>query len=243
MRRTRRSDPGTVCRTGPITSRVTRWWRRWTKSASTARYSSLVFHVPLRRQLCGGSAAGPSGPVRHRQAGRPGRSGSGRCRRRVEADAGRGRGAYHGAEGGRARPNDPGLDRILRRRRHDFPVNILCWGNLEPAPRCRSPSRHAIHHRPSGHPAAARAARAATALGRPPEGAGTRQAPERGDQGQRRLHAVAGAVSVSRTFGTRWPACSMPGVSIAACGAPTGRARSPSSTTSRPSSRFFAPTA
>src|SRR5258706_9142311 len=29
-------------------------------------------------------------------------------------------------------PNDPGLDRILRAAvRHDFPVNILCWGNLE----------------------------------------------------------------------------------------------------------------
>jgi transposase, IS5 family len=35
----------------------------------------------------------------------------------------------------------------------------------------------------------------ATPLGRPPEGARTRQAPERGDQDQRRLHAVAGAVS------------------------------------------------
>jgi hypothetical protein len=29
-------------------------------------------------------------------------------------------------------PNDPGLDRILRAAvRHDFPVNILCWGNLD----------------------------------------------------------------------------------------------------------------
>jgi predicted TIM-barrel fold metal-dependent hydrolase len=29
-------------------------------------------------------------------------------------------------------PNDPGFDRILRAAvRHDFPVNILCWGNVE----------------------------------------------------------------------------------------------------------------
>ena len=29
-------------------------------------------------------------------------------------------------------PGDPGLDRILREAvRHDFPVNILCWGNLD----------------------------------------------------------------------------------------------------------------
>src|SRR6266511_980673 len=28
-------------------------------------------------------------------------------------------------------PNDPGLDRILRAAvKHDFPVNILCWGNV-----------------------------------------------------------------------------------------------------------------
>ena len=29
-------------------------------------------------------------------------------------------------------PNDPSLDRILRAAvRYDFPVNILCWGNLD----------------------------------------------------------------------------------------------------------------
>jgi predicted TIM-barrel fold metal-dependent hydrolase len=36
-------------------------------------------------------------------------------------------------EPGRDRdPNDPGLDRICRSAvKHDFPVNILCWGNLD----------------------------------------------------------------------------------------------------------------
>jgi predicted TIM-barrel fold metal-dependent hydrolase len=35
---------------------------------------------------------------------------------------------------GRA-PNDPGIDRIARAAvRYDFPLNILCWGNLEAAP-------------------------------------------------------------------------------------------------------------
>jgi hypothetical protein len=38
----------------------------------------------------------------------------------------------------------------------------------------RSPSRHAIHHRPSGHDAAAHAARPASALGPPAQSAGTR---------------------------------------------------------------------
>jgi hypothetical protein len=29
-------------------------------------------------------------------------------------------------------PNDPGLDRILRAAvKHDFPVNILCWANVD----------------------------------------------------------------------------------------------------------------
>src|SRR4030088_1134877 len=32
-------------------------------------------------------------------------------------------------------PDDPGLDRILRAAvRHDFPVNILCWGNVGRGP-------------------------------------------------------------------------------------------------------------
>jgi len=35
-------------------------------------------------------------------------------------------------EPGRDQPNEAGVDRILREAvRHDFPVNILCWGNLE----------------------------------------------------------------------------------------------------------------
>jgi predicted TIM-barrel fold metal-dependent hydrolase len=34
--------------------------------------------------------------------------------------------------GGERAPTDPGLDRILRAAvRYDFPVNILCWGNLD----------------------------------------------------------------------------------------------------------------
>src|SRR3970040_112350 len=43
----------------------------------------------------------------------------------------------------------------------------------------RPPPRNAIHHRPSGHHAAAHARRPRrSALGRPTEGAGPRQAPE-----------------------------------------------------------------
>jgi len=31
----------------------------------------------------------------------------------------------------RREPTDPGLDRIARAAaKHDFPVNILCWGNV-----------------------------------------------------------------------------------------------------------------
>jgi L-fuconolactonase len=73
-------------------------------------------------------------------------------------------------------PNDPGLDRILGAAvRHDFPVNILVLGQPGRG-HCadRSPSRHAIHRRPSGHHAAARAARPAAALGRPAESSRTR---------------------------------------------------------------------
>ena len=96
-----------------------------------------------------------------------------------------------------ARADDPGLDRIARAAvRYDFPVNILCWDNLDAGTALidRHPdTRFIIDHlgilQPRVPPAPPRA------LGRPAEGAGTRQAPERRDQGQRRLHAVAGAVS------------------------------------------------
>ena len=76
-------------------------------------------------------------------------------------------------------PNHPGLDRILREAvRHDFPVNMLCWGNLDAGTALidRHPdTRFIIDHlgilqpRTRGRPGAA-------ALGRPAEGAGTRQA-------------------------------------------------------------------
>ena len=60
-------------------------------------------------------------------------------------------------------PDDPGLDRIARAAvRHDFPVNLPVLGQSGRGQGAdRSPSRHAVHHRPSRHPAATRAAGAA----------------------------------------------------------------------------------
>ena len=140
--------------------------------------------------------------------------------------------------GGKARSGRPGArPDPARRRQARFPGQHAVLGKRGRGHGGdRSPSRYALHHRPSGPPAAAHAARPAAALGRPAESAGPCQAQECRDQGERRLHAVAGTISLSRTFGTRWPACSMPGVSSAASGARTGRVRSRSSTTSRPSS-------
>ena len=107
----------------------------------------------------------------------------------------------------------------------------------------RPPPRHALHPRPSGLGAAPHAARPAAALGGPAQGAGARHAPQRGDQGQRRVHAVPATRIPSQTSGSRSPACSTPGGSTAACGAPTGPAPSRSSTTNRLSSRSARPTA
>ena len=99
--------------------------------------------------------------------------------------------------------DDPGLDRIARAAvRYDFPLNILCWDNLDAGIALidRHPdTRFIIDHlgilQPRVPPA-------------PPEpwadsaeGARTRQTPKLRDQGQRRLHAVARAVSVSRYLG------------------------------------------
>ena len=48
------------------------------------------------------------GRFAHRQAGQPGRSGGGRCHRRLEEDAGHGRHPHHADEGGDARAERPG---------------------------------------------------------------------------------------------------------------------------------------
>ena len=132
----------------------------------------------------------------------------GRRRRRVEEDAGHGRHPHHADQGGTsARLIDPGLDRIARAAvRYDFPVNMLCWDNLDAGTALidRHPdTRFILDHlgilQPRVPPAPPRA------LGRSAEGARARQAPERRDQGQRRLHAVAAAVSVSGHLGSAGP--------------------------------------
>src|SRR5262249_60817571 len=129
MKRTLRSDPGTTCRTGPITLRVTRWWRRWIRLASTARSSSPPFPCTattrVMRWKCSGSIrivkpVDPDDPavgdVIAEWKRTPGTVG---IRIRMTKEA-------------KLDPNDPGLDRIARAAvKHDLPVNILCWGNLD----------------------------------------------------------------------------------------------------------------
>ena len=63
-------------------------------------------------------------------------------------------------------------------------------------------SQHALHHRSSGDFAAARAARSAGTMGPFAEGTGTGETVERGDQGERRVHAVTAAVSVPGYLGS-----------------------------------------
>jgi hypothetical protein len=102
-------------------------------------------------------------------------------------------------------PNDPGLDRILRAAvKHDFPVNILCWGNVDAGTALidRHPdTRFIIDHlailQPRTPPAPLQ--------GRPAEGAGPCQTQECVDQGERRLHAVPGTVSVLGYLGSARP--------------------------------------
>ena len=104
-------------------------------------------------------------------------------------------------------PSDKGLDRVLREAvRHDFPVNMLCWGNVDAGAALidRHPdTRFIIDHLAILQP------RVPPAPPQPwadlPEGAGPRQAQERGDQGQRRLHAVQGALSLPGHLGPARP--------------------------------------
>ena len=116
-----------------------------------AIFISRLFHVPLRRELCGGSATSPSRPVRHRQAGRPGRSGGRRCHRRLEEDAGHGRHPHHDDEGGGARPERPGpRPHPARSGAPRLPGQYLVLGQSGRGHGAdRPPPRHALHHRPS----------------------------------------------------------------------------------------------
>src|SRR4029450_1733847 len=136
-----------------------------------------LFHVPLRRELCGGSATGSSRPVRPRQAGRSGRSGGGRCHRRLEEDAGHGRHPDHDDERSGAQPTRPGSrPDPARRRTARLPGQHALLGQRGRG--CgahRPPPRHAIHHRPSGHHAAANATRPTAAMDRSGEESGPRQ--------------------------------------------------------------------
>ena len=106
-------------------------------------------------------------------------------------------------ENGRA-PDHPGLDRIARAAvRHDFPVNLLCWDNLDAGTALidRHPdTRFIVDHLGILQP------RIPPAPPQPwadlPKVLALAQPPERGDQGQRRLHAVARAVSICRHLGS-----------------------------------------
>jgi Amidohydrolase len=101
-------------------------------------------------------------------------------------------------------PNDPGLERILRAAVKHGQFTVLgqrgCGHSGD-----RPPPRYAFHHRPSGYLAAPHTTSPVAALGRPAEGAGPCQTQERVDQGERRLHAVPGTVSVPGHLGPTRP--------------------------------------
>ena len=107
-------------------------------------------------------------------------------------------------EGTKRPADDPGLGRIARAAaQNDLPLNMLCWGNLDVGTALidRYPdTRFIIDHlgimQPRVPPAPDEA------LGRPAEGARHGEAQERRDQGERRLHALEGAVSLQRHLGS-----------------------------------------
>ena len=135
-------------------------------------------------------------------------------------------------------PNDPGLDRILRAAaKRDFPVNILCWGNVDAGTALidRHPdTRFIIDHLAILQPRTPPAPLLPWA-----------DLPKVLDLAKRNnaVIKVRGACTLSQEpypFSDIWDqlaACSMLGVSSAAYGARTGHAHTRSSTTSRPSSR------
>jgi L-fuconolactonase len=104
-------------------------------------------------------------------------------------------------------PNDPGFDRILRAAvKHDFPVNILCWGNVDAGKALidRHPdTRFIIDHLAILQP------RTPPAPPQPwtdlPKVLDLAKRKNCGDQGERRLHAVPGTVPVPGHLGSARP--------------------------------------
>ncbi len=100
--------------------------------------------------------------------------------------------------------NDPGIDRILRAAvRYDLPVNMLAWGNLDVGTALvdRHPdTRFIIDHLGIVQP------RQPPAPAEPwvdlPKVLASGKTSECGDQGLRRLHAVAAALSIQRHLGS-----------------------------------------
>jgi L-fuconolactonase len=141
-------------------------------------------------------------------------------------------------------PNDPGFERIIRAAvKQDFPVNVLFWGNVDAGaalidryPDARFVIDHMAVMQPNVPPASAEP---------------WADLPKVVDLAKRKnaVIKISGACTLSNsptripTSGTHSSASSTPGVSNAACGAPTGRGRSPWSTTNKPSSRSSRPTA
>ena len=169
-RRTRRNAPGTTSRTGRPPPRATRWWRRWTSSASTARSSSppspctsydASYAVEVQRKHPDRFAivkpVNPDDPavadVIAEWKKQPGAVG---IRIMLTKDPGRDRAFDH-----------PGLDRIAARSRQArLPGQRPVLGQRGRGHEAdRPPPRHAVHHRPPRHPAAAHAACAAASPG------------------------------------------------------------------------------
>ncbi len=140
MRRTLRSDLGTVCRTGPITSRATRWYVTgdemvaamdkvgvdgaiFISAFSMYRYDA-GYAVEVQRAHPGRFAiVKPVDPDNPDVAD-------------VVADWKKTPGAVGIrimlTKENKREAHDPGLDRIARAAvRYDFPVNLLCWDNLD----------------------------------------------------------------------------------------------------------------
>ncbi len=138
---------------------------------------------------------------------------------------------------GKRQADDPGLDRILRAAvKYDFPVNMLCWGNIDVGTALvdRHPdTRFIIDHIGIMQP------RTPEQLAAEPWA----DLPKVIDLAKRKnaVIKISGACTLSKKpypypghLGPARENIRRVGISSAACGAPTGRAPSRWSTTSRP---------
>ena len=223
---TTRAVPGSARYRGRPRSPATRWWRRWTSRGRRRDAGLAVQHVPLRRELRPRCLR--QHPTRFRLVKPVDPTDPGVTNTIADWAATKGTIGIRVflRDTASTDPADPAINHVLAEAgRHSLPVNLACTGRLEQAGQlaARNPDTQLVIDHLGLH-------------SRPPAGAAEpfgdlprcwRWPPTRTSRSRSAAPAPCRtSPSPTKTSGIPSAASSTPFASVAACGAPTGPARS-----------------